>query len=89
MVGYFLQGKSRLQKKKLDNIFFPKQRYVEGDEKKKRKRKERKVISKTKIWSTLKRDWNDAVASIVVNSNSSPLLSARCGGGGSERRGVG
>lgn len=86
MVGYFLQGKSRLQKKKLDNIFFPKQRYVEGDE---RKRKERKVINKTKIWSTLKRDWNDAVASIVVNSNSSPLLSARCGGGGSERRGVG
>lgn len=74
MVGYFLQGKSCFQKKNLTTYFSPKQRYVEGDEGKKR-RKERKVISKTKIWSTLKRDWNDAVASIVVNSNSGPLLS--------------
>lgn len=74
MVRYFLQGKSCFQKKNLTTYFSPKQRYVEGDEGKKRK-KERKVISKTKIWSTLKRDWNDAVASIVVNSNSGPLLS--------------
>lgn len=48
MVGYFLQGKSRLQKKKLDNIFFPKQRYVEGDEKKKEKKKGKKSYKQDK-----------------------------------------
>lgn len=48
MVGYFLQGKSRLQKKKLDNIFFPKQRYVEGDEKKREKKKGKKSYKQDK-----------------------------------------